>query len=67
MSLIYCVLSLLSKDLKETTLSAASSNAFGLKYSMMNEKENQGLHEIKVINHFILARRNSKLEMQWSP
>lgn len=29
---------------------------------ILNEMENQGVHEIKVINHFILARRNSKLE-----
>jgi hypothetical protein len=31
----------------------------------MNAKENEGVYEIKVINHFILARRNSKLERQW--
>lgn len=28
----------------------------------MNEKENEGVYEIKVINYFILVRRNLKLE-----
>jgi len=32
---------------------------------MMNEKKNQGVHEIKAINHFLLVERNSKLESQW--
>lgn len=31
----------------------------------MNGKENQGVHEIKTINHSVLAERNSKLESQW--
>lgn len=32
---------------------------------MMNGEENQEVHEIKAINHFVLAERNSKLERMW--